>query len=413
MTGTTGAPDGRALVAGSPRVRAVVPDIVRAAAEGQRVALVGGVVRDLLRGEEPREVDLVVEGDAIAYARRLGRALGARVRAHPAFGTASIASRPPIDVATSRRETYPHPGALPVVEPAPIEEDLGRRDLTLNAVAVVVAGADAGAVLDPHGGAADLAAGRLRLLRDDAFVEDATRLIRVARYARRLGFEPDPYLVEAAQAAVAGGFVGRVGATRIGDALRLVFDEPDPAGVLDRLAAFGILDDLGIAVDPDVVRRAFALRARSAIDADPVALGLGLACRALPDTRRRPWLQEIGLDRGRIRRALACAEADLLAVRFGDCGDADLDALCARQPVEAIVAAGALGGPLAEDAADRYLGALRRVVLQVDGDDVVRLLGVRPGPTVGAALRRLRRARIEGLVGDERSAQETWLRDFT
>lgn len=413
MARTTGAPDGRALVAGSPRVRAVVPDIVQAAAAGQRVALVGGVVRDLLRGEEPREVDLVVEGDAIAYARRLGRALGARVRTHPAFGTATIASRPPIDVAMARRETYPHPGALPVVEPAPIEEDLGRRDLTFNAIAVVVAGADAGVVLDPHGGAADLAAGRLRLLRSDAFAEDATRLVRVARYAGRLGLEPDESLVTAARAAVAGDSVQRVGATRIGDALRLVFEEPDPAGVLGHLATFGVLDDLGIPIDRDVVRRAFELRSRCAVDADPAALGLGLVCRGLPAPRRRPWLQEIGLDRGRLRRALASAEADALAVRFGDCGDADLDALCARHPVEAIVAAGAGGDPLAEEAAERYLGRLRGIALQVDGDDVVRLLAVAPGPAVGAALRRLRRARVDGLVGDDRAAQEAWLRDFT
>lgn len=410
-----GAPDGRALLAGSPRVRAVVPDIVRAAEDGQRVALVGGVVRDLVRGEEPREVDLVVEGDAIAFARRLGRLLGARVRAHPAFGTATIASRPPIDVAMARTEVYAHPGALPQVRSATIDDDLARRDLTVNAIAVVAHGPDAGAVLDPHGGIDDLRAGRLRLIAPHAFEEDATRLIRVARYADRLGLEPDALLEQTARHAATGGFVPRVGRTRIGDALRLVFGERHPANVVRILSDFGVWDALGFGDGPapDVVARAFALAGREAEEADRVAIGFGLLVAASPADARRPMLQDFGLERERIRRALAVADAGTLAVRLGDCGDGDLDALCARVPVEAVVAAGALGDDLAERAAERYLGDLRHRTIDLDGDDVARVLGIDAGPAIGRALQRLRRARIDGAVGAGRAAQEAWLRDFT
>lgn len=415
MAPSAGAPDGRALLAGSPRVRAVVPDIVRAADDGQRVALVGGVVRDLVRGEEPREVDLVVEGDAIAYARRLGRLLGARVRAHPAFGTATIASRPPIDVAMARTETYAHAGALPQVRSATIEEDLGRRDLTCNAIAVVAHGADAGAVLDPYGGVDDLRAARLRLIVPGAFEEDATRLIRVARYADRLAIEPGDDLVEAARRASAGGFVPRVGMTRLGDALRLVFGERDPAHVIDILGRFGVPRalDLGDGPSRDVVARSFALVEGAAEDADRIALGFGLlVAGASPDTHRSV-LQGFGLERDRIRRAVAVAEAGHLAARLGDCGDGDLDALCASEPVEAVIAAGAFGDALAEQAAARYLGDLRHRTIALDGDDVARILGIDSGPAIGRALRRLRRARIDEVVGSERAAQEAWLRDFT
>lgn len=415
MVPPAGVPDGRALLAGSPRVRAVVPDIVHAAEDGQRVALVGGVVRDLVRGEEPREVDLVVEGDAIAFARRLGRLLGARVRTHPAFGTATIASRPPIDVAMARTEDYAHSGALPQVRPATIEEDLARRDLTLNAIAVIAHGADAGVVLDPHGGVGDLRAGRLRLIVPGAFEEDGTRLIRVARYADRLGLDPDDALAEAARSATAGGYLPRVGPTRIGDALRLVFGERDPANVLGILSRFGAFEALGLGSGPatETVSRAFSLAEREAEDADRAALGFGLLVTGVAVDQRRPLLQEFGLERDRIRRALAVADAGGLALRLGDCGDGELDALCARFPVEAVVAAGATGDDLAERAAGRFLGELRHRTIALDGDDVARILAVDAGPAIGQALRRLRRARIDGVVGAERAAQEAWLRDFT
>ncbi len=414
MGASAGAPDGRALLAGSPRVRAVVPDIVRAA-ESERVALVGGVVRDLARGEEPREVDLVVEGDAIAFARRLGRLLGTRVRTHPAFGTASLASRPPIDVAMARTETYAHPGALPQVRAATIEEDLGRRDLTCNAIAVVVHGPDAGEVLDPYGGFEDLRGGRLRMLTAIAFEEDATRLIRVARYADRLGLEPDVDLVEAARRASAGGFVPRVGPTRIGDALRLVFGERDPAHVIRILVSFGLFEALGVGDGPaqDLVARTFVLAEADAEDADREALGFGLLARGVDPGERRALLQGLGLERDRIRRALAVADADAIAPRLGDCADGDLDALCGGVPVEAVVAAGAMGDALGAAAAARYLADLRHRTIALDGDDVARILGIEEGPAIGRALRRLRRARIEGSVGAERDAQERWLRTLT
>ena len=397
--------DARALIAASARVREAVPLLIEAAEPEQRVALVGGVVRDLLRGMEAREVDVVVEGDGVAYAKRLAALTGADVRIYAAFGTATIASRPPVDVATARSETYTEPGALPTVEPATLEQDLARRDLTVNAIAAVVAGPDAGALIDPFGGAADVRAGALRLLRLDAFEEDATRLVRAARYAARLGAMPDSTLVHAAKAAGHGGFVELTGPTRMMDALRLVFEESEPAAVLALLMEWGVLVAIesGLAADLEKVQAAWELLEDEARDADRVALGLGLIASGLDPNRRVAWLTEGGLDRSTIKSALAAADGAVLAAAIVGRSDADVDVACARVPAEGVIAAGG-------DEAVRYLSRLRHMALGVDGDDVRRVAAVE-GPEIGRLLIELRRACIDGTVADTRDAQLAWLAD--
>lgn len=403
MAARAGGSDARALLAASPRVRDAVPRLVEAAAPGQRVALVGGVVRDLARGEEPREVDVVVEGDGIAFAERLAALTRSEVIVYPAFGTATVRSRPPVDVATARTETYAAPGALPDVRPATIDEDLARRDVTVNAIAAVVAGPDAGAILDPFDGRADLEAGVLRLLRPDALEEDATRIVRAARYATRLGLAPDATLVHAARAACHGGFVALAGPARMADALALVFTEGDPAAPLALLADWGALDAIepGMGADPARMRAAWALVEDVARDADRVALGLGLVLAGVPEERRAAWLEVAGRDRQTTRAALAAARADELRRTLAGASDADVDRACARVPIEAVAAAGG-------SEATAYLGRLRHVALQVDGDDVRRETGAE-GPEIGRALAELRAAAVEGAVAADRAAQLAWL----
>ena len=399
-------PDARALLAASSRVRSAVPLIIEAAEPGQRVALVGGVVRDLLRGAEPREIDVVVEGDGIAYARRLAGLTGAEVCSYESFGTATISSRPPVDVATARTERYASPGALPEVEWASLEQDLRRRDLTVNAIAIVVAGADTATVLDPFGGVFDIAQRRLRLLRPDSFEEDATRLVRVARYAVRLDAEPDATLVHAAHAAAHGGFVALTSPTRMFEALRLVFEEREPALVVALLTDWGVLGAIepGLVGDTDRIRAAWAVIKDEALDTDRGALGLGLLAAKLDPVRAISWLTEGGLGRAGTRSALAVAQSIDLDRRLAGLTDADLDAACSPLPIEAVAATGG-----AE--AVRYLGTLRHVVLAVNGDDVQREGGAE-GPDVGRLLAELRHARIAGEVADDRAGQEAWLRTF-
>ena len=159
-------------------------------AEGRAIALylVGGSVRDLLLGREQLDLDIAVEGDAIDLAQALAAADG-RVAVHPSFGTASVKGAFfSVDLAQTRAEEYPHPGALPVVRPAPLDEDLARRDFTVNAMALRLTRPQAGRLVDPHAGRQDLERQAIRVLHDGSFRDDATRMLRAVRYEGRLSF---------------------------------------------------------------------------------------------------------------------------------------------------------------------------------------------------------------------------------
>src|SRR5829696_9218673 len=162
-----------------------------------------------------------------ADARRAAERLGGDVVVHDRFGTATVRSAAAtFDVVTARTETYERPGALPDVRPgAAIEEDLGRRDFTVNAIALRIAD---GALVEWPGARGDLAAGVLRVLHPRSFEDDPTRLLRMARYGARLGFEPDPDT----DALAARATVETVSGGRLGSELRLLLREPQPAALL-------------------------------------------------------------------------------------------------------------------------------------------------------------------------------------
>jgi tRNA nucleotidyltransferase (CCA-adding enzyme) len=223
-----------ARLAAHPLVAPVVP-----LAGEVPVHVVGGMVRDALIGRpHGDDVDLVVEGDAVALARRLARRLGVRVVAHERFGTAvlELPHGGHVDLITARRERYPRPGALPDVEPGDLADDLARRDFTVNAMALALTGPAAGALLDPWDGARDLARGVIRTLRPGAFHEDPSRVVRAARYAGRLGFALEDRTAREAAASAADLDWA---AARVAEELRRLLDEDDPVPAVDVLAGLG------------------------------------------------------------------------------------------------------------------------------------------------------------------------------
>lgn len=355
------------------------------------VFLVGGAVRDLLLGLEPAELDVVVEGDAISMARELG----GLVLAHDRFGTCKVRlDGHNYDIATARTETYERPGALPDVTPAPLDEDLKRRDFTVNAIAMALGGERRGTLRELTGALQDLDAGVLRVIHDGSFIDDPTRLFRLARYAGRLSFTVEPHTRELAQAAIGSGALETVSGARIGTELRLLARERDPLGAF---AALGRLD-LDRAIHPrfglrDAEPAELALRLLPQ-DGRPDLLVLAAAAQDVPRPELVQLLDRLAFeapDRERVVSAAAGAKT------LGDALErartpAAIGAAAAGANPELVALAGGHGGA---DAAAAWLDRLRHVRLEIDGQDLLAA-GVPQGPLIGRALQAALDAKLDG-----------------
>ncbi len=209
---------------------------------GFRAYLVGGSVRDLLRGKENLDIDLVIEGEGIKFANVLAKQIRARVRAHKKFGTAQVrqgALR--IDVATARTEYYESPAALPKVETSSIKKDLYRRDFTINTLAVRLNPDDFGLLIDFFGGQRDLKEKTIRVLHNLSFVEDPTRAFRAIRFSERFGFRLSKHTAFLMKSTIDMNLFDKLSGARLYEELLLSFHETNPALTLKRLSDYGLL----------------------------------------------------------------------------------------------------------------------------------------------------------------------------
>jgi tRNA nucleotidyltransferase (CCA-adding enzyme) len=209
---------------------------------GFNAYLVGGSVRDLLRGEENLDLDIVIEGDGIAFARAFGEKLHAKVRTHQKFGTAQIfADRTKLDVATARTEYYESPASLPKVETSSIKKDLYRRDFTINTLAVKLNLRDFGLLIDFFGGQRDLREKSIRVLHNLSFVEDPTRAFRAIRFAERFGFKISKHTENLIKSTIEMNLFSMLSGPRLYEELRLSFHETEPTKTLKKLSDYGLL----------------------------------------------------------------------------------------------------------------------------------------------------------------------------
>ena len=391
---------------------------------------VGGFVRDLLAGAAPPDVDLVVEGDGVAFARRLAEEIGGTVLVHRSFGTASIeGGRAPaaarldgvalgrVDVASARRERYPTAGALPDVEPAGLLEDLRRRDFSVNALALALSPDRFGRLLDPLGGQADVRRRRLRALHPLSFVEDPTRVFRAARYASRLGLRPDAATLAAIRLAVERPGYAALSGQRLWREIELAGAEPRPRLVFERLVRWKATSLWNLEGASSRFLPAAERLGRWAKSAGVVVDPAELALLAL--TLGRPaQVVERSLDRlalaGEPRARLeAGALAGPLARRLDTRGlpPSVVGELLDGAPESAALAAWLRGGARARRRIQWYLAHGRAVRPRLTGRDLLAL-GVPGGPRVGAALGMLRRHRLDGGAGsvaEERELVKEWL----
>jgi tRNA nucleotidyltransferase/poly(A) polymerase len=272
---------------GSVPLRVVVDAAIRVAeARGERVVIVGGFVRDLLmrRTVGDYDLDLVVEGDGLAFSLGLQKELGGERREHVSFLTSKLFSPfrsesgaaphlSEVDVATARSEEYARPGALPVVKPTTIESDLWRRDFSSNALALplsayrdLLAGSLSTAdlaqrVIDPCAGLADIKAATLRILHPQSFIDDPTRLFRAVRYVVRLSFNFDRATLAGFYEAVRGGALATLSPRRVWNEVLTALGEDSPAEVIQEFVERGLFSHLPIVDDESGEDVVDALRA--------------------------------------------------------------------------------------------------------------------------------------------------------
>lgn len=205
--------------------------------------VVGGFVRDLFLYRKNEDIDVVIEGDGIAFAKTFAKAHGARTHTHEKFGTAVITFPDDfkIDVASARTEYYQFPASLPVVEMSSIKMDMFRRDFTINTLAIELNPDKFGRLLDFFSAQKDIKDKVLRVLHNLSFVEDPTRVFRALRFEQRFGFTIGKLTSSLIDNAVRMDFFKRVAGKRIFTELKLILKEEHPAPILLRLLDYDLL----------------------------------------------------------------------------------------------------------------------------------------------------------------------------
>jgi tRNA nucleotidyltransferase (CCA-adding enzyme) len=383
------------------RLQRVFETVAAVSEPYEGVYLVGGTVRDILLGERSFDVDIAVEGDAIALAQALADALGGRVRAHDKFGTAVVlfGDGERVDVVTARTEFYDAPAALPTVEHASIREDLFRRDFTINAMAVSLKGADLGRLVDPFGGRRDLAAKTIRVLHNLSFIDDPTRIFRAIRYENRYGFRMDDHTVRLARGTIEMGLVGDLSSARLRDELEALLSEGDVEHSILRLADLGAAGAIHphLAADDEAVallRRLIELRDRYGLETPAWRLGLAALARKLPPDEVYDWLRRLNVRRRDAEQVAAAVTVGPKLVERLREGASPAEVVAAAEPYAPDAPLFALA--LADlEPLHAYFDRLRDVRLEVSGADLAEL-GLGESPRVGEILTELRRRKLNG-----------------
>jgi tRNA nucleotidyltransferase/poly(A) polymerase len=378
----------------NPQRRAI--DVIRevAAEKECRPFLVGGPVRDLLLKRHVLDVDLTLEEGSSTLARALAKRIDGRLRSFPQFLTYKVTGDgfPAIDIATARRERYRAPGALPTVTAGKLKDDLMRRDFTINAIAMDLAD---GSMHDPASGQRDISSRIVRVLHDNSFVDDPTRIFRALRLATRLGFSLELHTAKLMRDAIEMGALGLVSKERLWRELFLAMDERDAPKILSALHKERALTALfGVDVPPPDPES--LARVRKQVDAEPAldryVLYSGVLLRGtqteatqlegsgFSQKRARSVLQ-IARDLARFERALREAASDRQRFRLFKTASAEmLTLLIAERPDER-----------------RNVSRFRefqRFKLSLRGND----LEVPGGPHVARALERTREAVFNGEI---------------
>ncbi len=377
---------------------------------GYGAYLVGGSVRDLLMGEQNLDIDIVIEGDGIAFAQALSHRIAAKVKAHHTFGTAQIFLKTlRLDVATARTEYYESPAALPKVETSSIKKDLYRRDFTINSLAIRLNPHDFGLLMDFFGGQRDIKEKTIRVLHNLSFVEDPTRAFRAIRFSERFGFRLSKHTASLMKSAIEMGLFDRLSSSRLYDELLLAFHETNPVLTLQKLSDYGLLKVIhpAITFDEDLEHALTSMGETLAwydllfLDekVDKGILYLMALLSLLTDPDRGEALVRLAVPpKARELIQSGISEAVMILARLPAKDPAALYHLLADRETEALIFAmsAAKDVPKKKDIS-LYLVELRKIRPFLKGNDI-KILGIPQGPLYSKILNELRDARLMGKV---------------
>lgn len=379
--------------------------------------VVGGIVRDLLLGIGNLDLDLVIEGDGIAFARDLAGQVGGRVKVHERFGTAIVVMPDGIklDVATARTEYYEYPTALPTVEQSSIKKDLYRRDFTINTLAIGLNSRRFGELIDFYGGQRDLKDKAIRVLHSLSFVEDPTRVFRAIRFEQRFGFHSGKETLALINGAVKMDLFHRLSGHRLLSELTLLLSVPQPRHAVARMAKLDLLrfihPDLKWSARLDGLLRTVedAMRWYRLLYLDRkldgwlvyfVALMEVLSAQAVGETIKRLGMSASDAERIKAGHATAKAILRRLASRPPPKPSDVYRLLTGRADETLLVLMAKAKSDAVKRQVSAYLTTYQRTKTLLSGADL-KALGLKPGPQFKKILDRLRDARLDGDVESE------------
>jgi len=402
-----------------------------ASQSGLPLYIIGGSVRDLIIGSVIKDLDLTVEGDAISLAQSLGKHLGGKVTAHKKFGTAKwflpkelrTESSDTLDLISARSETYKHPAALPTVKLGSMDDDIRRRDFTVNTLAIRLDGSHFGQLRDELHGMDDLKNDLICALHERSFIDDPTRMYRAVRYAERYGFKIAEETL--AQIPEARPLVEKLSAQRIRHELDLILEEWKADSMLARLADMDLLKPIHPALiyDNSIHERLENLHTyRGLQHLSPRNITKGEQMND-SDLGWLLWLMSFSQDDITSLNERLQFTADLLAsvyavsMMFEDQSTyiGLKPSECVERlesfPVNAVEAMGYVAqDPQIKEIFDEYISRWRYVNPHTTGNDL-KALGIEPGRNFAVIIRRLRNAWLNGEVS-KKEEEETLLKSL-
>jgi len=382
--------------------------------EGVSAYVVGGFVRDLILGVENLDMDIVVEGYAIEFAKKFASKINAKITEHEKFQTAYayIDEDLQIDFVTARKEYYEFPGALPSIEVGSIKDDLFRRDFTINCIAMKLNSSEFGKVVDFYGGRRDLYDGIVRILYNLSFIEDPTRIIRAVRFEQRYGFSMDEKTEEFAVDAVRSGVLDKLSIERINTEFFYILKEKNTAKMLLRLKELGLIEKIypemelsdeliNLTEKSDVQLDDFCMNLNNEKNIDKILIYLLVlhsnlsADKALKSANRMKLKKEY---REEILKFIEVRDLKPSALILeGEPSNYDIYSVFSRLTLESLYVISLMFEDGVRDAVHMYINDLSQIKTEITGRDIIKM-GIAPGPEIKRILEAVLKEKINGKI---------------